>query len=567
MIKKLLSHGNCLKKQNFQLFAIALLVMFGLKMEAQVSGYTFAQDNITALTALTSPTVLSSGTVTTNKVFMIDLAANGMSFTFAGHDYSKVYVSSNGYVYFDLTDLPGPFPMAYTDTSPLSSTTATYEGVISVFGKTGTSLTYPGVGNRVAYSVTGTGLDQVLRVEWNVKRIGADGGNTIFQMALYEKSHTTDPNAIEMFYATMTSGISHSATVSTQQIGLRGLDTSPENISSLSKSTNWATPFAVPGGSIGTVAAALNYITPTSYRHFTWKPPVCQAPFLSEVGTSATSAQITITEPSTLPAPSATAYYYEVRSGATVVASGNIASPAAPVVVTGLSPETTYTLHVRSGCSVFFNGPVSFTTRCTPLTPYYYEYFEPGVGWTGPVGTTLPDCTLVTQNGLGNVWKTAGATGGATGSVINGFTDEHLEYNKNASNAADTWFFNEGLNLTSGTVYRISYLYGGSHENAAIENKMNVNIGTIASAVGMSAAGGGVLLKNYPSIKASPIREVFDYTPTASAAYYLGFHAYSAADNGNLYLDEIVVEVETCFAPTALTATVAPLPGRPVRAP
>ncbi|NMH26522.1 T9SS sorting signal type C domain-containing protein [Flavobacterium silvaticum] len=570
MMKKLLAQGNYLQKFSFQFFALLAILVPGLKSEAQVSGYSLAQSN-TALTAFgaTGTQLLTggAGVTTVNKVYELPLDATTVNFTFNGKTYTKVYVTSNGFVFFDLTALTASeLAAAYTELTPLSSATATFEGAISAFSTT-TSLTYNLAGTKLSYRVDVSGSDRILKIEWVVKRNASDTSTSIAQLWLYDSAHATEPNSIEMRYGNI-SALGYSGTKN-HQIGLRGRDTSAAEILNLSDTAAWPVlPSTFPTTNVSTsiVQTGPSAIVANSAKDLIWRPSTCIAPPFSYVGAAATTAQVTLVEPVPTPAASATAYFYEVRTSGTagsgpggLTASGNFASVFTPTVISGLTANTTYSLYIRTNCTPTTNwsSATVFTTRCTPDNPDYYEYVE--VPPTVVPG--LPPCTSRTQEGQGNVWVTANATGGSTGSVINGFTDEHLEYNKSTLYSADTWFYTKGINLTNGTVYRISYLYGGSHETAAIENKMNVNLSTIPSAYGMSAAGGGVPLKDYTSIKASPVREVFDYTAPSTNPYYLGFHAYSAPDMGNLYLDEISIEVETCFPPTNLTANVPVLPG------
>lgn len=557
---KLLSRGNCFKNLNFFWLA-ALAVVASLPARGQVSAYSFAQDNTNSYQALGTPVLLNvGGGSNRERLYELDMATFGtpMTFVFNGQSYSKLYVASNGFVFFETGDVPAScfITDGYQERFPLSSATATYEGAISVLGK---ENAYIAVANRVAYEVTGSVGSRILTIDWNLRRPG-DTQNFACQLKLHEGT-----NVIEMRYGFMNALF---GTIPQQaEIGLRGKNNSPADIQSLSDTGIW--PTAAPGFTINNTATnsvqiLRNAIAGTSYRRFIWTPSTCQAPPFANVGTGVNTALVSVTAPVQTPVVAAQPYFYEVRTSglpgtAGAVATGGIAAaPGSEVLVTGLTPGTTYSLYVRTDCTPDnWSSATVFTTQCASVPVPYWQYFD------AVAPPTLEACNTVTQNGTGNVWGTANATGGAAGSIINSFTDEHLVYVKHNSNAANSFYFTQGVQMNTGTIYRISYMYGGSHETNLIINKMKVTLSEVASAAGTVTAlgNGGTVLKDHSVIMDSPIRETFNYTATATGPFHLGFQAYSAADMGNLYLDEILFEEETCFAPTGITTTVAPLPG------
>src|SRR5690606_15050678 len=120
----------------------------------------------------------------------------------------------------------------------------------------------------------------------------------------------------------------------------------------------------------------------------------------------------------------------------------------------GLTQNTTYYVWVRSVCSASDSSSWSslsgFTTLCDPTNIPYTQNFE------APTPPALPECTIVQNAGTGNNWNTINSP------AAYGFSSIVLNYSWNVTNAANSWFFTRGLNLTAGTSYRVTYKYGNS---------------------------------------------------------------------------------------------------------
>ncbi len=166
----------------------------------------------------------------------------------------------------------------------------------------------------------------------------------------------------------------------------------------------------------------------------------------------------------------------------------------------------------------------TFSTVCNGTNVPYTQNFE---SVTVP---ELPGCTNVQNVGTGNTWATYSAT-------AYGFSSKVLSYLYNSSNAANTWFYTQGINLTAGTQYTISYKYGNNGSTTYVE-KMKVAYGTSADATAMTNP-----IADYPNITNSTaaITETINFTPTTTGTYYFGFNCYSAADRNRLFLDDISI--------------------------
>ncbi|RYY00698.1 MAG: fibronectin type III domain-containing protein, partial [Gammaproteobacteria bacterium] len=256
----------------------------------------------------------------------------------------------------------------------------------------------------------------------------------------------------------------------------------------------------------------------------------CQVPTAVTAGSvTVNSATVSWTAPAVGPAPSG--YAYEVRtsgaagSGATgLVTSGNAASTS--VNLSSLASGTTYNFYVRTDCgSGNFSGwstALSFATLCNPYNLPYTLNFE---SVTPPA---IPNCTSIEKIGNGNNWATANVTS-------NGFSSNVLQYGYNSSNAANAWFYTGGLNLTAGVSYRLVFKYG-NNSTTYIE-KLAVKFGTSAVNTSMND-----LIVDLPSVTGgSAAFSTTDFTVPATGVYYIGFNAYSAANQFNLYVDDINV--------------------------
>src|SRR5690606_19084711 len=134
----------------------------------------------------------------------------------------------------------------------------------------------------------------------------------------------------------------------------------------------------------------------------------------------------------------------------------------------------------------------------------------------------LPICgTLETLNG--NDWETANVSG-------SGFSSNVLRYSWNSSQSADTWFYTQGLDLTGGTSYQLSFSYG---------NNSTTYVESLKVAYGTSPSSGDMtnIIVDYPTINTDTRNDVvFNITPASTGVYSIGFNCYSIANQYNLYV-------------------------------
>ncbi|MEQ9262875.1 MAG: hypothetical protein RLP14_06915, partial [Owenweeksia sp.] len=127
--------------------------------------------------------------------------------------------------------------------------------------------------------------------------------------------------------------------------------------------------------------------------------PVCFPVTPPLVVSTLTSSSATLTFTS-----SETVFDYEYGPTGYTQGTGTVGSGGYPLVVSGLTGQTTYDVYVRANCSASGNGtspwvgPVTFTTLCNPsAAPYTYDFETATVGhWDG-----IDNCWEVISNNPG----------------------------------------------------------------------------------------------------------------------------------------------------------------------
>lgn len=541
-----------------------LFLFLGWSAFGQVNTYTVDQLQITptfaVLPATPTSTLLAATTGNIeNQVFPNATTPLTLPFTFnfGGSNYNGIFISLNGFITF------GSSP-SLLNVTPISSS-ETYSGAISLFG-TDLDLVPASTSRNVSYITVGALGSRIFKVQWNVKRSNNTAGpasdadlvrDFIGQIWLYEGT-----NVIEMHYAINTTT---SSFLSTPQIGLRGANNT--DFISLSQPVlgHWpgispspTTPFTVTTTNNLATVNFRNLALPqsTSNRLFRWTPVTCFAP------TGVTASNITFNSvelnwTAASPAP-ALGYEYYVGTTSPTGATTPTGSVGAGVTASGtvgsLASGTLHYFAVRSVCSGSDRSAWSiignFTTPCAPLNIPYYEGFEgPSVVISGsaPFYGNIPTCTYQNNLVAASPWVTADEFGYAN--INMDFQNQFLMYNSGSNTInANTWFFTSGLNLTAGTTYRLSYIYGGTSNPSTVQNRMRVSLSTSPLASGVTTQ-----LIDHPDIKGGPFTQVINFTPTTTGVYYIGYNAYSIPNQGQFAVDDISVDLSVCLLPTAVS--------------
>jgi hypothetical protein len=479
-------------------------------------------------------TILISGNWNDEPAVNINFVPLGFDFKFNGATVTSTWVSPNGFITF------GSAPTA-TNYAPLASAEG-YSGAISAYG-TNLLLNGPPSGspqdNAVSYFLDTSGGvgNYILKIEWRAfRRISSETSSRWdAQIWLYEGT-----DEIEVRFNTTVAATA----IAYGQLGLRGSNNSDWNLFYHNTNTwiNTFQTFASPAGA-NTYTLRTRGL-PTNFRLFKWVPNNCSSPaslFMSDVLIN--TATLNYTEPTPV---AASGYQYEIRTaGAPGTALGvdDVAGTGSgsSINITGLTANTTYTAYIRSNCGGSFGAWVSvgpFTTLCNAVTTPYLQDFE------GASAPALPPCTSRQNIGTGNLWTVANAD------PDSGFFDNHLMYSQSGTEAANVWFYTEGIALTAGTTYRMDYQYGGSSVPSTITNKMEVKYGLQPQSASMT-----IPLDNHTNIKGSPSSNVIYFTAPSTDVFYFGFRAYSLPAQGKLFVEEIQIYESNCVPPTALTAS------------
>ncbi|KOS08050.1 hypothetical protein AM493_19830 [Flavobacterium akiainvivens] len=265
---------------------------------------------------------------------------------------------------------------------------------------------------------------------------------------------------------------------------------------------------------------------------------------VTAAATATTTGAVNWTASSSVPANGYQYYYSSTNTAPTASStpSGSVGAGVTTAPLSGLTSNTTYYVWVRSVCSASENSSWSasttFTTPCDPTVVPYYQDFN---AVTTPA---LPECTVVQNAGTGNLWYTSNPNG-------SGFTTNALRYSWNGTNAANAWFFLRGITLTAGTSYRVSYKYGNNSTFYTEKVKVMYGTANVASSMTLPLADHNAVTGGVPTTT------FVDFIPATTGVYYIGFNAYSIANQDQLYLDDISVTVTpTCEAPTAVSGLV-----------
>jgi hypothetical protein len=276
----------------------------------------------------------------------------------------------------------------------------------------------------------------------------------------------------------------------------------------------------------------------------------CSAPTALAVGSVLpTSASISFT------APAGGTTSYQVIYGPTgfnpATTGTTVTGAASPIALTGLAGSTVYDVYIRSVCSAGGNsqlaGPVSFTTPCNQNAvvttfPYAQSFDVIPTGQTVPCGFSVLDA-----NADGTTWRA---------STENPYSGTYaMRYQGALLNnvAANDWFFTPALVLpgTANTRYQVAFRYRavgvGSTGTSNFTESLEVKSGTAATAAGQTnLLYTNASINNLAYAQANGTSApVVAYLPAGGSTQYVGFHVISAANQGNLYIDDLSVTAVT----------------------
>jgi len=401
--------------------------------------------------------------------------------------------------------------------------------LVSGSGTASISSTTPvASGNRHLYQVSSSTANSTVIVLPEFSNVNAGTNWLKFK----SRSSNTTGAAIQVGYVT---NIADASTF----VSLYSFDVTNTTYTDLSSLRSFIIPNTVPATAR---LAVKNTGTKTGgfyWDDITWETaPACVEPYNPQ-GTAVTSAtaSLTWTAPSTAPSSYEIYYSTSAANAPTATSTPQVTGiSGTTATVPSLSSNTTYYFWVRSNCGgsqSAWVGPALSTTSCNATTTPYTLDFENA---TVP---SLPGCTAVINAGSGNNWYTANNPG-------YGFTSKVLRYDYNSSNAANSWFFTQGVQLTGGTQYTIQFDYGDNLNDSYSEN-LKVAYGASATVAAMTN-----VITDITGINTGALTHgSYTFTPATTGVYYFGFNVHSAADQFYLYVDNI--NIDSSFLATAET--------------
>jgi len=528
--------------------------------------YSCTQTSLSTYNDLTAGNPLITGAWTdTTAPASINIGSGGTGFGVTAFNFkfdtnsipsNLIYVSPNGYVTFGTSPGSDVSASGTTPTNignfrqPLASALGGSSGAIAVFASR-LKAASASSGN-ISYEVSGTAPNRILKIEWkNFYKYSvassaweANGIQWSMQLWLYETT-----NIIETRYSTQTEAFSVNAF---GQIGLRGYSSSLSTmtyINALSYSGSaWPTSPAMASATANTDMVRIRnsvsptvYVTSSSNRLFQWTPVVvgCSAPpsvTVSNILINTASASFTST--------SGTNFQYVLSTSNTApTGAGTDCTSPLSLTSTSLTANTTYYLWVRTNCGAggfsSWTSSGAFTTLCTakpdPFVTPYVQNFD-------SVSSGVPTCTS-TQVVTGATWGVIASPPDTNSST---YLSNYLGYYQTGA-TANSWFFTEGISMTAGKTYRLSYLYGGTLGST---NKIDIKYGLAPNASSMTNP-----LDTDSLIKGPGNSNIILFTPSASTVYYFGFKVFSAPFQGFVFLEDIKIDPSYCDTPTALVAS------------
>ncbi len=239
----------------------------------------------------------------------------------------------------------------------------------------------------------------------------------------------------------------------------------------------------------------------------------------------------------------------------------------APLVITlslqtACLPGTTYQwesssdninfVPIQSATAASYSVQITSTTwfRCVISCNGSTTTNSKQVVYNDPTVTSYPHSQSFGSNTLPCGWVTENVNGDPNGWIVNSTTPRTtpyaMMYPKNTTQAANDWLFSPPLAMTAGNSYGVRFWYKGS--SASLPEKLEVKWGTAANAASMTS---GVIFSNTNITNTTyNVANTAVITPPTSGTYYVGFQVSSAANMGNLQLDDIRFELVTpCNTP------------------
>lgn len=520
------------------LILIVLLALFASMLISQtVAEYAFStstngslEDMSTGTTSILGPgTYYDSGASTVANI--------GFTFNFAGTAYTQFSANSNG-----LMRLGGTVISGYS-TSPVASTPilAALSGDNSIQSS-----------GKIHYKLVGSVAPRKLVVEWQNLRVnyGSSDVGTFCTMQVWLYENT---DRIDFVYGTMynmsTSAQSRAAFISTGTTSgaIGSVATIPTTPSWVATGTSLVTSSFLASSNM----ANLHSSADGSRRVFSFLPPDPLAVPNKVISPNPAHNAINVALNPTLSWASGgglpthyNVYFDTVNPPLAMVSTQQTTLSYA--VPSALNYNSVYYWKVvasnANGSAV--NSDVwSFTTMADPTISSFphTQNFDTATVPALPVGWSSINVNSDTVN-----WASyATSPYSAPNSASIGY---------NGSLALNDWLVSPPLNLLAGTTYALDFKYRGGATSYV--EKLKVMLGTGSQVVDLSTQifiNENINFIDYTAAIAT-------FTVPSNGTYYLGWHAYSIANQLRMYVDDIRIRIPAPIAPEPATL-VFPLSG------
>ncbi len=259
--------------------------------------------------------------------------------------------------------------------------------------------------------------------------------------------------------------------------------------------------------------------------------PSCIEP-LNLVFSGVTSSTVNISWDDTVPSPT-TGFEYFVSTTNTVPVTAGTATTSTFAALSGLLPQTTYYIFVRSDCSAgdfsSWTGPISFTTACTSLAIPWLENFDALATGTN----VFPTCWAYT-NTLSS-WSISTAP-----VAFSGANSLRRTWSTNG------WAFTPMFTLTAGTSYTFSYYVRTN--DATVGYDVTVGVGNSQTSAAMVTTLSTVVGYQGPAWTLVTL----EYTPSVSGDYSFGVQVVAPLAPNGINFDNFELKLTPpCPAPIA----------------
>lgn len=448
----------------------------------------------------------------------------GFVFQYNGINYSSIHLNANGFA-----SLGSPFLSSATinpsyelnDLRAGNGYKATSRPFLAPFWD---NLLLNSASD-ITYKTENAAPNRVFTAQWNNCIWQSGAGAISFQIKLYETT-----NVIDFVYKPEADagGANKSASIGITSEKSRKTLFDLDSMSFVSLNSTTASPL------ISTLSETDDISTkPASGQIYKFTPIACMPPSGIKLSSCSTSeANITWTA-----LQGATSYQYAL-SNVDVEPFTGTNSALTALNFKNLSPGTVYYFYIKSTCGTVWNK-LKFKTSSIVTLPYI-EDFE------STLENQLPEkmSSQELSNDFADIfWQTTNLLPGAGSS-------SKAAVNGSPFTTAKTWLYTAAFNLVANNQYNLTF----KCSTTGATNALEVKYGTMTGEDMMA----NVIFANDAIVNTSYETKSFNFTPTTSGEYVIGFKYKSAVNNDLFLIDDIEVKA-TGVLPVGLTLFTAKL--------